>query len=626
MRLHALLPFFSSALADCKGDSDYRVDNNWYEGSGDGKNQKFESFLTLHLPDHDIDSWDITVHFKHSVVGVQVWDADAAAVDADSTIWRFTPKSWDEHLNADTHFEFKFQGRQWEDYEIGHIWKTDFCSPDGVGNGGQTTTGSTTRTTRTTTTNSGPTVTPDPGEITTTNPNSLCSGPSGVRGGPEQSIVDFKRGSYGKYDINEVLHKSILFYEAQRCGKNSNFNRVLWRGDSGMKDGCDVGHNLDGGWFDAGDHVKFGFPMAFTTTLLGWGMIDYKAEYEHAGEYINALNMIRWPLEFFIRAHTGKNEFYGQVGDGYADHGFWGRPEDMNMARPAFKVTEQCPGSDLVGETAAALATGYLIFKDLDSAFANECLSHAKELYDFAYNFRGKYSDCIPASDFYNSWGGYNDELAWGAAWLYRATGDDSYLAKSNEFYSSGLGDMFSWDDKTAGTALLLAQLTSNSKFVNDFNQFANYIKNQAPRTPKGLVWLSQWGSNRYAANDAFLIMHTNKVARFSDGAANLAFGKGQIDYMLGDSGRSFVVGFGNNPPERPHHRSSSCPPVPQDCNNGAGNPGPNPMVLYGALVGGPDQYDNYVDDRNDYVANEVATDYNAGFQSALVAYISDYM
>ena len=64
MRLSALLPFFSSALADCKGDSDYRVAHNWYEQSNDGKNQKFESFLTLHLPDHDIDSWDITVHFK----------------------------------------------------------------------------------------------------------------------------------------------------------------------------------------------------------------------------------------------------------------------------------------------------------------------------------------------------------------------------------------------------------------------------------------------------------------------------------------------------------------------------------------------------------------------------------
>ena len=30
-----------------------------------------------------------------------------------------------------------------------------------------------------------------------------------------------------------------------------------------------------------------------------------------------------------------------------------------------------------------------------------------------------------------------------------------------------------------------------------------------------------------------------------------------QISYMLGANGRSFVVGFGNNPPERPHHASS---------------------------------------------------------------------
>ena len=47
-------------------------------------------------------------------------------------------------------------------------------------------------------------------------------------------------------------------------------------------------------------------------------------------------------------------------------------------------------------------------------------------------------------------------------------------------------------------------------------------------------------------------------------------------------------------------------------------------MTLYGALVGGPDQWDNYNDDRNDYVANEVACDYNAGFQSALAALKSE--
>jgi hypothetical protein len=35
-------------------------------------------------------------------------------------------------------------------------------------------------------------------------------------------------------------------------------------------------------------------------------------------------------------------------------------------------------------------------------------------------------------------------------------------------------------------------------------------------------------------------------------------------------------------------------------------------------LVGGPDQNDNYDDRRDDYIKNEVATDYNGGFQSAV--------
>lgn len=47
-------------------------------------------------------------------------------------------------------------------------------------------------------------------------------------------------------------------------------------------------------------------------------------------------------------------------------------------------------------------------------------------------------------------------------------------------------------------------------------------------------------------------------------------------------------------------------------------NPGPNPQILYGALVGGPGQDGSYNDDRTDYVKNEVACDYNAGYQSAV--------
>lgn len=52
------------------------------------------------------------------------------------------------------------------------------------------------------------------------------------------------------------------------------------------------------------------------------------------------------------------------------------------------------------------------------------------------------------------------------------------------------------------------------------------------------------------------------------------------------------------------------------DCN--FDEPGDNPNVLYGALVGGPGENDEWEDDRGDYVRNEVALDYNAGFQSSL--------
>ena len=62
-----------------------------------------------------------------------------------------------------------------------------------------------------------------------------------------------------------------------------------------------------------------------------------------------------------------------------------------------------------------------------------------------------------------------------------------------------------------------------------------------------------------------------------------------------------------------------SCPDLPAPCDWSNYNyNGPNPQVIKGALVGGPDSTDNYVDKRYDYQMNEVACDYNSGFQSAL--------
>ncbi|KAK7066519.1 hypothetical protein SK128_010397, partial [Halocaridina rubra] len=69
-----------------------------------------------------------------------------------------------------------------------------------------------------------------------------------------------------------------------------------------------------------------------------------------------------------------------------------------------------------------------------------------------------------------------------------------------------------------------------------------------------------------------------------------------------------------------------SCPAPPASCTDGwaQNQPGPNPHILYGALVGGPAQDGTYNDDRNDYIHNEVACDYNAAFTGVLAAMVEN--
>ena len=137
-------------------------------------------------------------------------------------------------------------------------------------------------------------------------------------------------------------------------------------------------------------------------TQLAWGAVTFQAGYEAAGQIDNMRKCLAWATDYFIAAHTGPKEFYGQVGDGDADHAFWGRPEDMTMARPAFKIDASSPGSDLAGETAAALAASSMFYANIgEAAMATEALDHAKELFTFADENRGVYVDSIPAGNFY---------------------------------------------------------------------------------------------------------------------------------------------------------------------------------------------------------------------------------
>jgi len=445
------------------------------------------------------------------------------------------------------------------------------------------------------------------------------------------------QGQAPSFNYGEALQKSLFFYEAQQSGVLPDWNRVNWRGDSGLNDGSDVGRNLTGGWYDAGDHVKFGFPMAASVTLLAMSGVEYRSAYAQSGQLTHLLNNLRFVNDYFIKAHPSANELYGQIGQGGIDHAWWGPAEVMQMARPSFRITASCGGSDLAGETAAAMAASSMVFRQTDPAYADTLLMHARQLYDFADNVRRRYSECITdASSFYNSWSGFNDELVWGAIWLYRATNEAAYLAKAQSYYANLSNEpqtttksfrwTHAWDDKSYGCYVLLANLTNNATYRADAERWLDYWSIGAGlRTAGGLAYVDPagWGALRYAANTAFLALVYSdqltdpvKKQRYHD------FAKKQIDYALGANPRnsSYVVGFGNNSPRNVHHRTAH-----GSWSDNINDPPTSRHILYGALVGGPDTSDNYTDNRGDFTKNEVATDYNAGFTGALARLYSEF-
>jgi endoglucanase len=67
----------------------------------------------------------------------------------------------------------------------------------------------------------------------------------------------------------------------------------------------------------------------------------------------------------------------------------------MTTPRTVYKIDQDNPGSDLAGETAAALAAASMAFRPVDPVYADTLLSTAVELFQFADQYRGLYSDSI---------------------------------------------------------------------------------------------------------------------------------------------------------------------------------------------------------------------------------------
>ena len=114
------------------------------------------------------------------------------------------------------------------------------------------------------------------------------------------------------HDYQEALSKAILFFEGQRSGYLPDDQRMTWRHHSGLGDGWTYNKDLTGGYYDAGDNVKFGFPMAFTTTMLAWGVIEF-GDMMPPHELRNTLVAIRWATDYLLKTVSQPNRIFVQV-------------------------------------------------------------------------------------------------------------------------------------------------------------------------------------------------------------------------------------------------------------------------------------------------------------------------
>ncbi|CAD6339661.1 unnamed protein product [Miscanthus lutarioriparius] len=463
--------------------------------------------------------------------------------------------------------------------------------------------------------------------------------------------------SSARHDYEDALRKSLLYFEAQRSGRLPHGQRVAWRDHSGLTDGLEQGVDLVGGYYDAGDHVKFGLPMAFTVTMLSWSLLEYGADVADAGELAHSLESIKWGTDYFIKAHTRPDELWAEVGDGDTDHYCWQRPEDMTTSRQAYKVDRDRPGSDVAGETAAAMAAASMVFREHNPHYASLLLHHALQLFEFADKYRGKYDSSIAeVKSYYASVSGYHDELLWAALWLHRATGRAEYLDyvvdNADDFGGTGWAiTEFSWDVKYAGVQILAARLLLSGEHLPRHRETLEQYRAKAEhyvcaclgknnpdanveRSPGGMLYVRQWNNMQYVTSAAFLLsVYSGYLSSSSAGggvtcaggaaAASagevFALARAQVDYVLGSNtrGMSYLVGYGARFPARVHHRAASIVPYKHSkefigCAQGFDDwfirKGANPNVVVGAIVGGPDRRDRFRDQRENYMQTEACT------------------
>jgi endoglucanase len=283
------------------------------------------------------------------------------------------------------------------------------------------------------------------------------------------------------FDINASVYAGLPdqlleFMRQQRCGYNPWLDAVCHSFDGRTAGGPQpAGTYLDatGGWHDAGDLLKYLLTSSNATAqmLLAYQLaatpnnrtrgkpVPFEDRFNDLGQpgangIPDLLDEARWGLDWMLRLHPAPDQLFHQVADD-RDHKGWRLPQneivDYGWGPGSYRVVYFASGqpqglnqfksesngiANLAGRYAAAMALGYQIWKDHPrlNAYARRLLRAGSEVYAM-----GKAKEGVQQG---NSFGApyryeettWADDMEWGAAELFRATGDRQYLADAKRY------------------------------------------------------------------------------------------------------------------------------------------------------------------------------------------------
>lgn len=302
--------------------------------------------------------------------------------------------------------------------------------------------------------------------------------------------------------------------------------RVEWRGPSTLRDGTDVGRDLTGGWYDAGDGVVWTANDAFGATLLAWALVNYRAEFVSTGQYARGLDALRLGTDYLIkcvdatsptgfRIYVGKGATSSTLPDNpvlptdhaaHFPHELLDTPNVANglaaSERPSYWVDAATGGADIAGHVAAALACASIAFRQgREEQYADTLLGYARAVYSFGESHpnastttRRITNGAVVDLPSYNirsaSW---TKPMILAAAWLQRAEisaatpgYSSGYIDKAEILYNSSEHAVhrlkhwrsFETGEADMGAYPMLAADSGRAVFVAEANSYANFWLN----------------------------------------------------------------------------------------------------------------------------------------------------